>query len=65
MLKNVISEQLSDLFKPSFTTGTFPTLLKTAKVVPIQKKDSKLDLTNYRWISLFIKPWKDFRKTHT
>ena len=40
MLKNDISEQLADLFNLSFTTGTFPTLLKTAKVIPIHKKDS-------------------------
>ena len=30
MLKNAISEQLTDLFNLSFTTGTFPTILKTA-----------------------------------
>ena len=34
-----------------FTTGTFPTLLKTVKVIPIHKKDSKLDFTNYRPLS--------------
>ena len=38
MLKNNISEQLADFFHFSFTTGTFPTLLKTAKVIPIYKK---------------------------
>ena len=38
MLKNDISEQLADLLNLSFTTGTFPTLLKTAKVIPIHKK---------------------------
>ena len=32
MLKNDISEQLADLFNLSFTTGTFPTILKTAQV---------------------------------
>ena len=42
MLKNNIS----------FTTGTFPTLLKTAEVIPIHKKDSKLDFKNYRPVSL-------------
>ena len=52
MLKNDISEQLADLFNLSFTTGTFPTLLKTAKVIPIHKKDSKSNFTNYRPISL-------------
>ena len=39
-------------FNLSFTTGTFPTLLKTAKVIPIHKKDSKSNFTNYRPISL-------------
>ena len=52
MLKNDISEQLADLFNLSFTTGSFLTLLKTVKVIPINKKDSKLDFTNYRPISL-------------
>ena len=35
MLKIDISEQLTDLFNISFTTDTFPTCLKTAKVIPI------------------------------
>ena len=55
MLKNDISEQLADLFNLSFTTGTFPTLLKTAKIIPIHKKDSKSNFTNYRSISLLSK----------
>ena len=33
-------------------TGVFPSVLKTAKVVPIFKKDSKLDYSNYCPISL-------------
>ena len=52
MLKNDTSEQLADVFNLSFTTGYFPTLLKTAKVIPIHKKDSKSNFTNYRPISL-------------
>ena len=32
--------------------GVFPSVLKTAKVVPIFKKDSKLDYSNYDPISL-------------
>ena len=40
MLKIDISEQLADLFNLSFMTGTFPTLLKAAKVIPIHKKGS-------------------------
>ena len=34
-------------------TGVFPSILKVAKVVPAFKKDSKLDYSNYRPISLF------------
>ena len=52
MLKNDISEQLADLFNHSFTRGTFPTLLKTAKVIPIHEKYSKSNFTNYCPISL-------------
>ena len=33
-------------------TGVFPSLLKTAKVVPVFKKDSKLNYSNYCPISL-------------
>ena len=40
--KNEISKQLADLFNLSFMTGVFPSVLKTAKVVPVFKKDSKL-----------------------
>ena len=52
LLKNEISKQLADLFNLSFMTGVFPSVLKTAKVVPVFKKDSKLDYSNYRPISL-------------
>ena len=33
-------------------TGVFPSVLKTAKVVPVFKKDSKLDYSNYCLIFL-------------
>ena len=33
-------------------SGVFPSVLKTAKVGPVFKKDSKLDYSNYRAISL-------------
>ena len=29
-------------------TGVFPSLLKTAKVVPVLKRDSTFDYSNYR-----------------
>ena len=33
-------------------TGVFPSVLKTAKVVPVFKKDSKLNYSNYRPVLL-------------
>ena len=52
-LKKEISKQLADLFKLPFMTVVFPSELKTAKVVPVFKKYSKLDYSNnYRLISL-------------
>ncbi|XP_065684072.1 uncharacterized protein LOC136096582 [Hydra vulgaris] len=42
-LANDISPVLSELFNLSFTTGVFPDILKTASVIPIHKKDSKLE----------------------
>ena len=52
LLKQDISIQLADLFNLSFSSGSFPSILKTAKVVPVFKKGSKLDCRNYRPISL-------------
>ena len=39
LLKNEISKQLADLFNLSFMTGVFPSVLKSAEVVPVFKKD--------------------------
>ena len=44
--------QLTDLFYLYLVTGIFLPVLKTAKVLPVFKKDSKLDYSNYRPISL-------------
>ena len=46
LLKNNISSQLSEIFNISFSSGIFPSMLKTAKVIPIHK-DSKLHFSNY------------------
>ena len=54
LLKNEISRQLADLFNLSFMASVFPSILKTAKVVLIFKKDSKLDYSNYCQISLLL-----------
>ena len=43
-------------------TGVFPSVLKTAKVVPVFKKDSKLDYSNYCPISLLSNTEKILEK---
>ena len=43
-------------------TGVFPSVLKIAKVVPVFKKDSKLDYSNYRRISLLSNTEKILEK---
>ena len=52
LLKNEILKKLADLFNLSFISVVFPSVLKTAKVVPVFRKDSKLDYSNYRPMSL-------------
>ena len=47
-----ISDQLAFLFNQSFSSGIFPSILKTSKIIPIYKKDSKLECLNYRPIFL-------------
>ena len=48
---NSISTQPVDIFNLSFSSGIYSTPLKTAKVIPIHKKDSKLEFSNYRPIT--------------
>ena len=55
LLKNEISKPLAGLFNLSFMPGVFPSELKTAKVAPVFKKDSKLDYRNYHPIYLLLK----------
>ena len=43
---------LSIIFNKSLSTGIFPQLLKTAKVIPIYKAESRMLASNYRPISL-------------
>ena len=52
LLENKNSKQLVDLFNLSFMTSVFSSVLETAKVVSVFKKDSKLDYSNYCPISL-------------
>ena len=62
LLKQGISTQLADLFNISFSSGSFPSILKTAKVVPVFKQGSKLDCYNFCPISLSSNVDKIFQK---
>ena len=46
-----LSKPLADLIDLSFSTGKFPSSLKTTKVIPVLKKGDTLDCNNYRPIS--------------
>ena len=50
--KNDISQQSSYVFDTSFSTRQFPSVSKLTKIMPIRKKQSKVDYTSYRQISL-------------
>ena len=41
LIQDQISKYVATICNLSFSTGIFPTILKTAKVIPIYKKDSK------------------------
>ena len=62
LLKQGISTQLADLFNISFSSGSFPSILKTAKVVPVFKQGFKLDCYNFCPISLSSNVDKIFQK---
>ena len=46
------STHVIDIFNLTFSSGIYPTPLKTAKVIPIHKKDSKREFSSYRQIAL-------------
>ena len=52
ILQDQISNHLATICNLSFSTGVFPAIPKTAKVIPIHKKNSKLEVSNYKTISL-------------
>ena len=58
----VIKNPLLNLLNLSLETGTVPTSLKTAKVIPIFKKGDKSLFDNYRPISLLPAISKIFEK---
>ncbi|KAL5270295.1 hypothetical protein ACHWQZ_G001139 [Mnemiopsis leidyi] len=46
------TETFAKVINSSFSSGIFPSALKSAKVIPIHKGGSKLEVSNYRPISL-------------
>ena len=62
LVQDQISKHLATICNLSFSTGIFPTILKTAKVIPIHKKDPRLEVPNYRPISLSSNIGKFFEK---
>ena len=52
LLKDDISSELYEIFSISFYSAVFSSILKTAKVITVHNKDSKLDFPNYRPILL-------------
>ena len=51
-IKSEIVKPMTLLINQCLNTGIFPDKLKLAKVIPLHKKDSQTDITNYRPISL-------------
>ena len=62
LVQDQIYKHLATICSLSFCTGICPTIMKTAKVIPIHKKDSKLEVSNYRPISLLSSIDKIFEK---
>ena len=52
ILSPAISETLSNIFNKSFALGVFPDQMKLATITPIFKGGSKLDVSNYRPVSV-------------
>jgi hypothetical protein len=57
-----ISSPLAHICNLILSSGTFPTRLKFAKIKPLYKKDERMDISNYRPISLLPSFSKIFEK---
>ena len=62
LFRKEFSKPLSKIINLSSNKGIFPNLLKIANVIPIYKKDDKLDYNNYRPISLLSNIIKIYEK---
>ena len=58
----VMDNIISHLFNMSIDHGKFPSFLQNAKVIPCHKDDSRLEMSNYRPISLLPTISKIFEK---
>ena len=61
-LSSIISPILTHLINKSISTGYFPKMLKTARVVPIYKSGDNTNVNNYRPISILPILSKIFEK---
>ena len=61
-VSDLLGKPLAFLFNRSILGGIFPECLKTSKVIPIYKKGSKNDVSNFRPISLLSVFEKVFEK---
>ena len=62
LINHNISIPISQLINQSFETGVFPSVLKISKVIPVFKKGSPLEVSNYRPISLLSNIEKIYEK---
>ena len=60
--KYVIANFLTYIFNKCILLGTYPSLLKVAKVIPLYKEGPKDECSNYRPISLLMHINKVFEK---
>jgi hypothetical protein len=62
IIKNDITEPLVFIINQCFRKGSFPNLMKLAKVIPLYKKDNNMLFDNYRPVSLLSSMSKVFEK---
>ena len=58
IIANIISTKLADICNFFFFSGKYPASLKVAKAISINKKESKLECSNYRPISVLFNTGK-------